>query len=187
MFTCQFPDGEMRLYHGVSRRRYEQMLMNCGWNRELSSNLSDFVSDETALYFTNDPAYALFWSTVKSCGFSRVDHRLDELQGIVIEVRMNTASWMGAVTVIPRRITDDFIAANWSYQSSAFPEVETTMILGGFHTGHLAQLKSEMPMPGAASEFVDVDNLLQIAFRGKTGEQWLRIQPFRVCFVSLFV
>jgi hypothetical protein len=124
MFTCQFPAGEMRLYHGVSRRRYEQMLMNCGWNRELSSNPSDFVSDETALYFTNDPAYALFWSTVKSCGFSRVDHRLDELQGIVIEVQMNTASWMGGVTVIPRRITDDFIEANWSTRVPSSPKLK---------------------------------------------------------------
>jgi hypothetical protein len=43
------------------------------------------------------------------------------------------------------------------------------MILGGFNTRHLAELRSEMPMHKkycAASEFVDVDNLLQIAFLG---------------------
>jgi hypothetical protein len=92
------------------------------------------------------------------------------------------AGKVGAVTVMPRGISDGFTAANWLRQSSAFPDPETTTILGGPTRGTSSEVPASRTNHWRSTSLA----MLQIAFVGEEGEE-LSDQTFRVCFVSLFV
>jgi hypothetical protein len=185
--TLKFHPGSIAtIYHGVTLKRYKNMLRFCAWDRGLSSPRGDFCS-ASALYFSNDWTYCFMWSSLKEAGYRSM--RL--VKGVVIAVTLDLAKFP-AVSYVTDAALESTIA---SHKNGVPVDGLDDIVIGGFRAAHKAELRGNGAggdgaeaagrahlVNGEGCRDVAVEGLLQVAFKEAWGEEFLAEQEFKVCF-----
>jgi hypothetical protein len=188
--TIKFDAGSRNLvtiYHGVTLRRYKQMLRLCAWDRSLSIPPGDF-SMTSALYFSNDWVYGFMWSNLKRSGYKSM--RLS--RGVVISVTLDLSQ-----LPVTSHITDGALESTIKSHMNNVPvQGLHAVVAGGFLGDHIREFRGNTAdvLEGGgrghllASEGcpeVTVEGLLQVAFLTQWGEDFLGKQTIKVFALDL--
>ncbi|KAK6354927.1 hypothetical protein TWF696_004056 [Orbilia brochopaga] len=193
------------MYHGVNLGRYKKMLWHGGFERLLSRPQGD-LSPESALYFSNDPMYALAWAVLKATSGTHLNTPFERLTGIVIMVNFSPkAETMDGISAVRPEVAEEYMMKSSSTDVSetewyGWDGIDVgKMIVGPFFQHHLAELegitskkslgtkgKLGVQWSSRAHEYLeDIDSLRQIAVLDREGQDWLDKSDFKVCFVGM--